>query len=470
MNIVNKVTDTLSESLDYFDNSVKAVSSNKYVHTYVAPVVALLLVLWVVMAAPKLPKSVVQFFDYPVVKIIYMFLIVFIATHNPSVAIIATVALLVMLQTLASYETAEKLIPTVSSSPTVMAQLSQTITDNKDAAVEAVNKGKMELAQTLATQAAKIEATMEALLKADAHKEAATIALKSGDKEVAQAHAIEANKYNNTAKALKGTPVLVQQVQQVVPQTGCGSMACSNQEQQHGMNNMMMRYANENQDNDIHSADNVIGYNEMRGNEDYGRANTCSDINLSYNGPVRGARENFNQVEGHVEEQELFADEEHAYEEQEFFADEEPIYKEQENFTDEEPAYEEPKLEEKFMNLDNLMSVNNEFNDPKLDLGCSVGGIRKDRDNDLDNYAPFKLYGSFDKGKRGVKNTREQKVETFWNENPASVATEFEVAVGIPSNINKDRLEDHTVFPSNDNPDYASFQEQVQQKPLKNKK
>ena len=229
-NLFGKFTDTLSEGFDHFDNSVKAVSSNKYVHTYVAPVVALLLVLWVVMAAPKLPKSVVQFFDYPVVKIIYMFLIVYIATHNPSVAIVATVALLVMLQTLSSYETAEKLIPAVTASPTLMANMAQNANNSKVAATNAANKGQMELAQTLATDAAKIEATIDALVKADAHATAASDALNAGDKALAQAHAIESNKYNNTAKILnvvvqQPVPMQSQPMQPIY--NGCGSSACS---------------------------------------------------------------------------------------------------------------------------------------------------------------------------------------------------------------------------------------------------
>lgn len=451
-NLFGKFTDTLSEGFDHFDNSVKAVSSNKYVHTYIAPVVALLLVLWIVMAAPKLPKSVVQFFDYPVVKIIYMFLIVYIATHNPSVAIVATVALLVMLQTLSSYETAEKLIPAATTTPTLMANLAQSVNNSKEAATIAVNKGQMELAQAFATDAAKIEATIDALVKADAHAAAASNALNAGDKALAQAHAIESSKYNNTAKILNvvqptPTPMQSQPMQSQPVQYACGSSACSEQIQQ--------QY-----DDDINSYPDVSGYNEMRGNEDYGQANTGNDINLSYDGPVRPGREYFD-GEGEVVQEEVVPEEEVVVQEEVVTTEEETAI----------PVATPTPTPELFMNLDAMMSVNNEFNDPRAELGCKVGGVRKYRGEDLNNYAPFKLYGTYDKGKRGIRNTRGQK-EGFLNENPAP-AGDFEIAVGIPSDIRKDRNEEHTVFASHDDVDYASFYEPTQaptQAPTKSSK
>ena len=178
----------------------------------------------------------------------------------------------------------------------------------------------------------------------------------------------------------------------------------------------------------------------MRGNEDYGHTSYGNDINLSYNGPVRPGREYF---EGN-ESTETVVDE--------VVTTEEEIANPYETPT--------PKPSEPFMNLDTMMSINNEFNDPKAELGCAVGGVRKYRGTDLNDYAPFKLYGTYDKGKRGIRNTRVQK-ETFLNENPAP-AGDFEIAVGIPSDIRKDRNEEHKVFASHDDVDYAPFYEPTQ--------
>jgi hypothetical protein len=100
---------------DYVNKTLKFVNSNKIMNS----VVAIFLILYAVLAAPKLPKSVAKVFDYTLVKLGYMFLIAYLATKNPSVAIISAATLLITIQTLSSYDTADKIVDAVQSNNVV---------------------------------------------------------------------------------------------------------------------------------------------------------------------------------------------------------------------------------------------------------------------------------------------------------------------------------------------------------------
>lgn len=69
---------------------------------YISAMIGLFLALYAGLAAPKLPKHITKWFDNPMFKLGVMFLIAYMATKDPPVAIIASVALLVSLQTLSS--------------------------------------------------------------------------------------------------------------------------------------------------------------------------------------------------------------------------------------------------------------------------------------------------------------------------------------------------------------------------------
>jgi hypothetical protein len=86
----------------------KDVSSNSTV--MVGSVFSLLLILYASVAAPKLPKKVAEFFDNSLVKLLYMFMIAYLATKNPALSLIVSVILLLTIQTLSTYDTAEKVV------------------------------------------------------------------------------------------------------------------------------------------------------------------------------------------------------------------------------------------------------------------------------------------------------------------------------------------------------------------------
>jgi len=104
MDVIKKLTHTVSDSLDYLNNN-RIVSS----------VLGLFLILYASLAAPKLPSNVSAWFDNVWFKLGFMFLIAYMATRDPSVAIIAAVALLVTLQTLSAHRTTAVMVNAVQA-------------------------------------------------------------------------------------------------------------------------------------------------------------------------------------------------------------------------------------------------------------------------------------------------------------------------------------------------------------------
>jgi len=102
----------LSEEFNRKVNSAMSIVDNNKI---ASTILCLFLVLYASLAAPKLPKSVTAIFKNFWFKLIFMFLIAYMATHNPAVAIISAVALLITLQTLHSQDTAEQVINTVEN-------------------------------------------------------------------------------------------------------------------------------------------------------------------------------------------------------------------------------------------------------------------------------------------------------------------------------------------------------------------
>ena len=76
-------------------------------------VLSLFLILYASLAAPTLPKSITNIFRNTWFKLIFMFLIAYISTKNPSVAIISSVALLITLQTLHAQDTTNTILTSV---------------------------------------------------------------------------------------------------------------------------------------------------------------------------------------------------------------------------------------------------------------------------------------------------------------------------------------------------------------------
>ena len=87
------------------------LNSNKYV----SAIIGLFLALYAGLAAPKLPRSITSLFDNFFFKLFFMFLIAYTATKDTPVAIMASVALLVTLQTLSSQKTSDKVVNAVKA-------------------------------------------------------------------------------------------------------------------------------------------------------------------------------------------------------------------------------------------------------------------------------------------------------------------------------------------------------------------
>ena len=98
MDIVENLSTTV-------DSSLKAIYSDKTT----SAVIGLFLVLYAGLAAPKLPKSVAKMFGYTAFRLVILFLVAYMSSRNTSIAIIATVALVVSMQTLSYHETKEKM-------------------------------------------------------------------------------------------------------------------------------------------------------------------------------------------------------------------------------------------------------------------------------------------------------------------------------------------------------------------------
>jgi hypothetical protein len=105
----------LSDLSEEFNRKVNGVMSVVDNNKIISTVVCLFLVLYASLAAPKLPKSITAIFKNTWFKLIFMFLIAYMATHNPAVAIISAVGLLITLQTLNAQETADQVINSVKN-------------------------------------------------------------------------------------------------------------------------------------------------------------------------------------------------------------------------------------------------------------------------------------------------------------------------------------------------------------------
>lgn len=71
---------------------------------YVTTTLGLFLVIYGSLAAPKLPPSIARLFENPLFRLVILFLIAYMSSKNPSIALISAVALTVSLQTLSKHQ------------------------------------------------------------------------------------------------------------------------------------------------------------------------------------------------------------------------------------------------------------------------------------------------------------------------------------------------------------------------------
>jgi len=173
------------------------VNNNKILSS----VLGLFLILYAAMAAPKLPKSVAKLFDNTLFKLGFMFMIGYLATKDPSTAIISAVALMVTLQTLSSYEAAETFSANVVSpksgtpkSETPKSETPKSGTPKSETPKSETPKSGTPKSVTIALSPNRADFVNECMKKADAHYGAAQKAMSEGNSSLAQAHKQEAVK------------------------------------------------------------------------------------------------------------------------------------------------------------------------------------------------------------------------------------------------------------------------------------
>lgn len=92
--------DKIDSAVKTFDNTVKGWLSFIDDNEYVTGALTIFLIVYASYAAPKLPPYILKLFDNPLFKLLIFFLIVYTAKKNPTVAIIAAVALMVSIHAL----------------------------------------------------------------------------------------------------------------------------------------------------------------------------------------------------------------------------------------------------------------------------------------------------------------------------------------------------------------------------------
>lgn len=122
----------LNKALSMLDENANASST-----------LGLFLVLYAGLAAPKLPKNVALMFDQPTFKLIIMFLIAYMSSKNSSVSIVATVALVVSLQTLSMYQTNDIILDVVKDKAVV--RVTDKEHSHKEVVAELVNSEESEV-------------------------------------------------------------------------------------------------------------------------------------------------------------------------------------------------------------------------------------------------------------------------------------------------------------------------------------
>ena len=91
------------ESVNRIINSVDKVLAGIYANKVSSSVLTLFLVLYAGLAAPKLPMRIANLFSNRMFRMFYIFMIAYMSSRNTSIALIASVGLVISLQTLSSH-------------------------------------------------------------------------------------------------------------------------------------------------------------------------------------------------------------------------------------------------------------------------------------------------------------------------------------------------------------------------------
>lgn len=82
---------------------------------YISSTLLLTLIVYSSLVAPKLPNNIIKLFDYTIVKVIFFFFIVFISRKNATIAIAASLALLISIMILNKIKFNEEMMTNVNT-------------------------------------------------------------------------------------------------------------------------------------------------------------------------------------------------------------------------------------------------------------------------------------------------------------------------------------------------------------------
>jgi hypothetical protein len=197
-----------------FNQLYDLLFKNKVVNS----VIGLLLILYITLAAPRLPQAVIKLMDNIYFKFVYILLMAYVASESPSVAIISAVALMITLQTLSNNDMVNKIMSFANNAKKLdfFANLAPTSIDvskinlplspNKLDFINSCNKianyhldqakkadaiGDTNVATMHTEAAVKENVKADAVIKAEVHKQAAEQAKVDGNLAKADAHITE---------------------------------------------------------------------------------------------------------------------------------------------------------------------------------------------------------------------------------------------------------------------------------------
>ena len=96
-------------------NTIEKNMNILYKNDFLRASIGLFLILYSGLIAPKLPKSVLEVFNNPIIKFLIIFIISFLSNSNKNLAIISSVAFIITIQVLNSKNLSENFSNNINS-------------------------------------------------------------------------------------------------------------------------------------------------------------------------------------------------------------------------------------------------------------------------------------------------------------------------------------------------------------------
>ena len=181
--MASKNFETFSNNINNnFNNIFDFFYKNKIIFT----IISILLILYSALIAPKLPKSLALLVDNIYIKLIWIFLIAYISSHNPLLSLLISLGVLLTMQTLVSLETTTTAINSIKNVDSM--QTNNVI--NPNAPINYLSHSDIPLSPP------RVQIIQDALIKIDNHKNQLQIAKGANNVESYNNHLNEINNNN----------------------------------------------------------------------------------------------------------------------------------------------------------------------------------------------------------------------------------------------------------------------------------